>query len=155
MEEHWMEKVIGLHVLIMSCTRFRVNPHSIVAWMSRNSLLEVGAKSEVQVTATGHNHVVHKRTPNLLGLSPVAVTQGNWLFGNDFAKNVVIFGGDNFSSSHADIRKNKFLMLLLLKALLRQKKHLVLNLVNQKQNSARIYIIIKTIVICLLTDKKV
>ena len=30
-----------------------VNPHSIVAWMSRNSLLKTGAKSEVQVTATG------------------------------------------------------------------------------------------------------
>ena len=28
---------------------FRVNPHSIVAWMSRNSLLEAGAKSEVAV----------------------------------------------------------------------------------------------------------
>ena len=26
---------------------FRVNPHSIVAWMSRNSLLEAGAKSKV------------------------------------------------------------------------------------------------------------
>ena len=31
----------------MSRTRFRVNPHSIVAWMSRNFLLEAGAKSEV------------------------------------------------------------------------------------------------------------
>ena len=36
-----------LHVIIMSRTRFRVNPHSIVAWMSRNSLLEAGTKSEV------------------------------------------------------------------------------------------------------------
>ena len=36
-----------LYVLVMSRTRFRVNPHSIVAWMSRNSLLEAGAKSEV------------------------------------------------------------------------------------------------------------
>ena len=35
-----------LYVLVMSRTRFRVNPHSIVAWMSRNSLLEAGAKSE-------------------------------------------------------------------------------------------------------------
>ena len=26
---------------------FRVNPHSIVAWMSRNALLAAGAKSEV------------------------------------------------------------------------------------------------------------
>ena len=28
-------------------TRFRVKPHFIVVWMSRNSLLETGAKSEV------------------------------------------------------------------------------------------------------------
>ena len=32
-----------LYVLIMSRTRFRVNLHSIFAWMSRNSLLETGA----------------------------------------------------------------------------------------------------------------
>ena len=30
-----------LYVLIMSHTRLRVNPHSTVAWMSRNSMLEV------------------------------------------------------------------------------------------------------------------
>ena len=36
----------------MSRTRFRVNPHSIVAWMSRNSLLEAGAKSEVFAPAS-------------------------------------------------------------------------------------------------------
>ena len=35
------------YVLAMSRMRLRVNPHSIVAWMSRNSLLEAGAKSEV------------------------------------------------------------------------------------------------------------
>ena len=39
--------VYWLYVLAMSRTRFRVNPHSIVAWMTRNSLLETGAKSEV------------------------------------------------------------------------------------------------------------
>ena len=32
---------------------FRVNPHFIVAWLSRNSLLEAGSKSEGEVTATG------------------------------------------------------------------------------------------------------
>ena len=32
---------------------YRVNAHSVVAWMSRNSLLEAGAKFEGQVTATG------------------------------------------------------------------------------------------------------
>ena len=36
-----------LHVLVMSRTHIIVNPHSIVSWMSRNSLLEAGAKSEV------------------------------------------------------------------------------------------------------------
>ena len=36
-----------LYVLIMSRTHFRVNLHSIFAWMSRNSLLETGAISEV------------------------------------------------------------------------------------------------------------
>ena len=45
--------LISLCVLIMSRTRFWVNPPSIAAWMSRNSLLEAGAKSEGQVTATG------------------------------------------------------------------------------------------------------
>ena len=38
---------LWLYVFIMSCMRFRVNPHSVVAWMSRNSLLETGAKSEI------------------------------------------------------------------------------------------------------------
>ena len=40
-------KLVWLYVLVMSSTRFRVNPHSVVAWMSRKSLLEAGAKSEV------------------------------------------------------------------------------------------------------------
>ena len=34
-----------------------------------------------------------------------------WNFGNDFAKNVVISGLDNSSSSHADNCKNKILVL--------------------------------------------
>ena len=38
---------IWLYVIIMLHTRFRVNLHSIVAWMSRHSLLETGAISEV------------------------------------------------------------------------------------------------------------
>ena len=36
-----------LYVLIMSRTCFGVNSHSIVAWMSRTSLLEAGTKSEL------------------------------------------------------------------------------------------------------------
>ena len=38
---------IWQYVLVMSRTRLSVNPHSIVAWMSRNSLLKADAKSEV------------------------------------------------------------------------------------------------------------
>ena len=37
----------------MSRMRFKVNPQSMVPWLSRNTLLETGAKSEVQVTAMG------------------------------------------------------------------------------------------------------
>ena len=37
--------------------------------------------------------------------------RGSWSLGNDFAKNVVIFGVDNASSSHAYNPKNSFLLL--------------------------------------------
>ena len=37
---------------------------------------------------------------------------GSWNFGDDFTRNVVIFGVDNSSSSHAENRKNKFLVLV-------------------------------------------
>ena len=37
---------------IMSHALLRVNPNSIVAWMSRKSLLETDSKSDVQLTAT-------------------------------------------------------------------------------------------------------
>ena len=36
---------------------------------------------------------------------------GSWRFGNDFTKNVVIFGVDNSSVSYADNYKNNFLVL--------------------------------------------
>ena len=45
--EFLQDALLWLYVLIMSRTCFIVNPHSIVARMSRNSLLETGAKSEV------------------------------------------------------------------------------------------------------------
>ena len=37
----------GLHVFIMSRTRFRVSLHSIIARMSRDSMLKAGVKSEI------------------------------------------------------------------------------------------------------------
>ena len=60
-------RYISLDLLMMSRTPFRVNPHSIVARFSRNSLPEVGAKSELLVTTTGlepRTTLVHKRTLN-------------------------------------------------------------------------------------------
>ena len=36
---------------------------------------------------------------------------GSWNFADDFARNIVIFGVDSSSSSHADNRKNNFLVL--------------------------------------------
>ena len=45
--EYLSVQCIWLYVLIMPRTCFRVNPHSIVSWMSRNSLLEGGTKSEL------------------------------------------------------------------------------------------------------------
>ena len=35
------------YVIIMLHTRFRVNLHSIFAWISRNALLKIGVISEV------------------------------------------------------------------------------------------------------------
>ena len=37
--------------------------------------------------------------------------EGSWRFGIDFARNAVIFGVDNSSSSHTDNQKNNFLVL--------------------------------------------
>ena len=44
---------LWLCVIMMSHTRFRVNLVCVVAWMSKNALLEIGTISENQVTATG------------------------------------------------------------------------------------------------------
>ena len=61
--QHW------LYVPIMSRMCCRVNPHSLVAWISRNSLLKTGVKSEVlsycNRTQT-HNDLVCKRKLNHL-----------------------------------------------------------------------------------------
>ena len=36
---------------------------------------------------------------------------GSWRFNNDITRNVIIFGVDNSSSSHADNHNNNFLVL--------------------------------------------
>ena len=37
--------------------------------------------------------------------------KGRWNFGNDYDKNVIVFGDGNKSSSHADNSKNNYLVL--------------------------------------------
>ena len=44
--EYLSVRCISLYVFIMSRTSLRLNPHSTVAWISRNSLLEAGVISE-------------------------------------------------------------------------------------------------------------
>ena len=39
-----LQLTVCLYILFMSRTCFRVNPHSVIACMSRNSLLKTGAK---------------------------------------------------------------------------------------------------------------
>ena len=43
--EYLSEWCIWLYLLLMSCMRFKVNPYSVVAWMSQKSLLKTGVKS--------------------------------------------------------------------------------------------------------------
>ena len=79
---------------------------------------------------------------------------------NSTARNVIIFGVDTSSSSHVDNRKNNFLILGLGPTLGISgsfgwpENNLVLILLNQIQNVSWVYIIMLTIVICLLIEKK-
>ena len=56
-------------------------------------------------------------------------TEGSWSFANHFARNVLIFGVDNSSSSRSDNRTNqvKVQLMVLLKALGHRRKSLVLS----------------------------
>ena len=59
--------------------------------------------------------------------------EGSWSFDNDFARNIVIFGSDNSSSSHTDNRTDGLLDGINDSTGAAEKK-LVLTLVKQIQN---------------------
>ena len=86
--------------------------------------------------------------------------ESEWSFDNDYARNVIIFGVHNSSSSHTNNLQNNFLILgegdtlILILVLLYQKKSLVLILVKKTQHFAWAYIIMLTKVICLLMEEK-
>ena len=86
--------------------------------------------------------------------------KGTCNFGNDFARNVVIFGFGNSSSSHTDNRKNYFLELGegttsgINRSFSSPEKSLVFTLVKQRQNFAWVCIKMMKTIICLLMEKK-
>ena len=75
-----------LYVVIMSHTCFRVNLHSIVAWMSKNPLLKTGGISEVLKGSNripAHNHLVHKQVLNHLAklIKQLSCVMSTYLYG--------------------------------------------------------------------------
>ena len=84
---------------------------------------------------------------------------GSCSFNNDTAWNVITFGIDNSSSSHADNRENDFLVLSevptfgIMEALNHRRKRLAVILVKQVQDFAWVCIIMPIILICLLMEK--
>ena len=87
--------------------------------------------------------------------------KGSWSFGNDFAKNVAIFGVSNSSSSHSNNCNNNFLILGegptsdINGSSTSPEKNIVLILVKETQNNfASVYITNMIIVICLLIENK-
>ena len=78
-------RCIWLYVLVMSRTRFRVNPPCSVAWMSRNYLLEAGAIWNFSecIWSPTQNHFARKRTINhLVQLAKwLSCVLGTYLYG--------------------------------------------------------------------------
>ena len=68
--EYLSVRYIWLYVIIMSRRRFRGNLHSLVAWMSRNSLLGQNRRNIWSLSISGgirtHNYLVRKRILNHL-----------------------------------------------------------------------------------------
>ena len=89
------------------------------------------------------------------GYGIAADGKGEWSFGNDFARNVIILGVDNSSSSHTYNLKNNFLILGeedtfgINGRFDAPENKLILILVKQRQNIAWVCIIIEIIVIYL------
>ena len=85
---------------------------------------------------------------------------GSRSFGNDFVRNVVIFGVGNTSSSQADNRKNNFLILGEVPtyginvSFGSPEKKFNINFTKTNTKFCSVYIIILVIVVCLLMEKK-
>ena len=75
-------EIYWLYIIFTAHTRFRVNLHSTtVTWISRNSLFETGATSEVYVSTTAfqpHSHLVCKQILNYL--ARLSIWLNAWVF---------------------------------------------------------------------------
>ena len=67
--EYLSVRCIWMYALVMSRTRFRVNPYSIVSWMSRNTLLETVARNRRDIWSSSdcnwtrtQNQLIRKQT---------------------------------------------------------------------------------------------
>ena len=84
---------------------------------------------------------------------------GAWRFDNDTARNIVIFGVDNSSSSYVDNHKNIFLVLGegptfgIVRSFVQQRKSLIIILVKQTQKFARVCIRMLLVVIFFVNGK--
>ena len=99
-----------------------------------------------------NNAIKSKFTHNGRG---IAIDGGSWSFGNDFARNVVIFGVDNSSPSNNDNRKSNFLVLGdgpiagINDSTVATEKSIVLTLVKRMPNFAQVYIAMVIKVACM------
>ena len=66
--EYLSVRCIWLYVAVLSCARFRLNPHSIVAWMPRNACSKQlqSLKLKWLQLDPNQNHLVRKQTLNHL-----------------------------------------------------------------------------------------
>ena len=86
---------------------------------------------------------------------------GSWSFGDDFARNVMIFGVDSSLPSHSNNCKNNFLVLCegptdhINIALVQQRKSLILILVKERKNFALVYITMVIIIIFFVNGKEI
>ena len=71
-----------LCVLVISRTRFRVNPHSIVAWMLRNSLLETGLAKWLSVPLRTKWSWVRVQLQIILNYNPSNISEKLTKFSN-------------------------------------------------------------------------
>ena len=125
-----------LYVLILSRMRFRVNAHSIVPWMSRNSKQTRNPSlSDCNWTRT-HNHLVHKRTLNHLAKQ---------------ARFVYELSGRGFGSSYNHSKSRWFNIMLPLQLQTQSRELLERNSIKKLELSHYVFMDCLDVIVLLIT----